>query len=114
MHLQSWFSAFGDKTCSLDADEIAKIEQPKKIDQFRTDLFRVNVDLNAARSVAQIEEMTFAHVAMRGDAAGCAKGFAFLKLFEYLRNRSSHLKATHEWLYTFGAKRVAFFPPQCS
>ena len=74
----------------------------------------MKVDLNAARGVAQIEEVTFAHVAVRSDAAGCAKGLAFLKLFAYLRNRSGHLKATFEWLDPFGAKRVEFFAPQCN
>jgi hypothetical protein len=72
----------------------------------------VNVDLNAPRRVAQIEEMTFAHVAMRSNAAGCAKGLAFLKLFAHLRNRAGYLKAAAEWLDAFRTKRVEFFAPQ--
>src|SRR6267143_5147495 len=109
--LQCRFPAFGDKTGSLHADEIAKIDQPKKIDQLRADFFRMNVDLNPPRCVAQIEEMTFAHIAMRSNAASCAKGLAFFKLFAHLRNRSSYLKAGAEWLDAFRAKRVEFFAP---
>ena len=72
----------------------------------------MNVDLNAPCRVAQIEEMTFAHVTMRGNAAGCAKGLAFLKLFTHLDNRSGYLKAAAEWLDAFRTKRVEFFAPQ--
>src|SRR4030095_16063002 len=111
-HFQCRFAAFGDEARSFYADEIAKIEQPKKIDQLRPDLFRVNVDLNAPRRVAQIEEMTFSHVAMRGDAAGCAKSLAFLKLFAHLRDRSGYLKAAAERLDAFRTKRVQFLAPE--
>src|SRR5438552_3081206 len=67
---------------------------------------------DAPRRVAQIEEMTLAHVAMRGNAAGCTKGLAFLKFFAHLRNRSGYLKAAAEWLDAFCTKRVEFFAPQ--
>ena len=83
----------------------------KKIHQLRPELFRVHVNLDAPRRVAQIEKMTFAHVAMRGDAAGCAKDLAFLKLFAHVRNRSGCLKAAAKWLDAFRAKRVEFFAP---
>ena len=89
VHLQRRFAGFGEKTGSLHADEIAKIEQSEKLDRLRADFFRVNVNLNASGRVAQIEKMTFAHVAMRGDAARCAKSLAFLELFAHLRNRAA-------------------------
>src|SRR5439155_80466 len=34
--------------------------------------------------------MTLAHVAMRGNAAGCTKGLAFLKFFAHLRKQSDY------------------------
>src|SRR6185369_4847927 len=112
-HFQCWFPAFGDKTGSFHSDEIAEVEQLKKVDQLRADFFRVNIDLNAPCRVAQIKEMTLAHVAMRRDAARCAKGLAFPEPFAHLRNRSGHLKATTEWVKTLRAKRVELFAPQC-
>src|SRR4029077_220790 len=74
------FATFGDKTCPFHANEIAYIEQPKKVEQFRANLLGVNVNLNPTGDVSQIEKMAFAHVAMRGDAAGDTSDFIFFKL----------------------------------
>src|SRR5262249_32760564 len=72
----------------------------------------VNVDLNAAGRVAQVEEVAFAHVAMRGDAARCTKRLGFLKLLAHLRNRSAYVKTRTERLDTFRAKCIKFFASQ--
>ena len=69
------------KQFALDADEIAEVEQIENLHRLGADFFRMNVNLNAPGRVAQIDEMAFAHVAMRGDASGRAQGFAFLKFF---------------------------------
>ncbi len=81
----------------------------KKLDQFRANLFRVNVNLNAAGGVAQVEKVAFAHVAMRGDAAGDTTGFTFFKLLAHLRDRAANIKAGAERFDAFRAQRLKFF-----
>ena len=68
------------------------IEQLENFHRLRAEFLRLDVNLDPPGRVAQIEEMTFAHVAMRGDAAGRAQGFAFLKFFAHLRDRAAGLK----------------------
>ena len=104
--------AFGDKTCPFHANEIAYVEQPKKVEQFRANLLGVNVNLNAAGDVTQVEKMAFAHVAMRGDAAGDTTGFTFFKLLAHLRDRAANIKAGAEWLDAFRAQCFKFFSPE--
>ena len=111
MRLQCRFTGLGDKTCSLNADEIAKIEQAKKIHRFGADFLRVDINLNPPGRVAQVEKVTFAHVAMCGDAASSAERFAFLKLGAHLCDRSVRLESSAEWLDSTRAKRIEFFAP---
>ena len=106
------FAAFGDKTCPFHPDEIADVQQTKKLEQFRTNLPCVDVDLNSARDVTQIEKVAFAHVAMRGDAAGDTSDFIFFKLLAYLRDRAANLKASAERLDAFRAQCFKFFSPE--
>src|SRR6266404_647212 len=111
-HFQCWFSAFGDKTCSFNPDEIANIQQAKKIDQFRANFLCVNINLNATLGVTQIQKMTLAHIAMGRDAPRCTKSLAFFELLAHLRNRSAYLKTCAEGLDAFRPKRIEFFAPQ--
>src|SRR5215469_7702188 len=111
-HFQCRFPAFGDKTCPFNPDEIANIQQAKKIDQLGANFFGVNVYLKAARSVAQVQEMAFAHVAMRRDTPRGTKNLAFLELLAYLRDGSAYVIAGAERFDTFGAERFEFFAPQ--
>ena len=111
-HLQCWFSTFREETCSLDANEIADVEQAKKIHLIGADFFRVNINLNAAGGVAQVEKMASAHVAMSGDAASGPEGCSLLKFFAHLRDRAARLEASAEWLHAFRAERVEFLAPQ--
>src|SRR6266540_4546841 len=104
-----WFPAFGDKTCPFNANEIAYVEQPKKIDQFRPNLLCVNVNLNAAGDVTQVEKMAFPHVAMRRDAAGDTTRFSFFKLLAHLSDRAAHIKACAKRFDAFRAQRLKFF-----
>src|SRR4030095_5098167 len=92
-----WFPAFGQKACSLHSDEIADVEQAKKLDQFRANLFRLNVNLDAAGGVTQVKEVAFAHVAMRRDAAGDTTRFTFFKLLAHLRDRAANIKGAAAW-----------------
>src|SRR5438552_3252839 len=107
-----WFPAFGKKACPLDADEIADVEQAKKLDQLRANFFCVNIDLNAPGGVAQVEKVAFAHIAVRGDAASHTKYVTLFKFFAHLRDGSARLKTGAEWLNAFPAKGVEFFPSQ--
>ena len=81
----------------------------KSSNQFRANLFGVNVNLNAAGDVTQVEKMAFAHVAMRGDAAGDTTRFTFFKLLAHLRDRAANIKAGAERLDAFRAQRLKFF-----
>src|SRR6476619_2588127 len=56
--------------------------------------------------------MAFAHVAMRGDAAGDTPLFTFLKLLAHLRNRAANVKAGPERLDALRAQRLKFFSPE--
>ncbi len=103
VRLQSRFTALGEETCSFDANEIADIEQTKKIDQLRPNFFRVNVNLDAAGSVAQIEKVALPHVSVRGDAAGRAEGLAAGKFFAHLGNGSAWLETSTERVDTLRA-----------
>src|SRR5205809_375248 len=87
----------------------ADVQQTKKLDQFRANLFRLNVNLNAAGGVAQVEKVAFAHVAMRCDAAGDVTCFTFFKLLAHLRDRAANIKAGAERLDAFRAQRLKFF-----
>src|ERR1700693_4287884 len=78
-HLQCWFAALGDKTCSFNADEIADIQQAKEIDKLRPNLICMNIDLNSPCGVAQVEKVAFAHVAMGGDTTRRTQRIALLK-----------------------------------
>jgi hypothetical protein len=72
----------------------------------------VNVNLNAAGGVAQVEKMAFAHVAMRRDAAGDITRFIFFKLLVHLRDRAANIKMGAEWLDAFRAQRLKFLSPE--
>ena len=72
----------------------------------------MDIDLNATGGVAQIQEVAFAHVAMRRDAPRRAKRLAFFKLLAHLRNRSAYVKSRTERLDTFRAEGIEFFAPQ--
>src|SRR6266550_2963834 len=109
LNFYCWFPAFSQKAGSLHPDEIADVQQTKKLDQFRANLFRVNVNLNAAGGVAQVEKVAFAHVAMRCDAAGDMTRFAFFKLLAHLRDRAANIKAGAERLDALCAQRLKFF-----
>src|SRR5205085_10343643 len=74
MHFQRRLAGFGEETNPLDADEIAKIDQLKQIDYLVADFFRVDVNLDSPRRIAQVDEVAFTHVAVRGDVAGRAQG----------------------------------------
>ncbi len=74
--------------------------------------FSVNINLNAASGVAQIQEVALAHVAMGRDAARRAKSLAFSELLAHLRNRSAYIKTCAEGLDAFRVKRIEFFAPQ--
>src|SRR6266436_5599886 len=108
-HLQCRLTAFGDKTCSLYADEIADIQQSKEFDELRPNFFCVNIDLNPTGDVTKVEEVAFAHVAMRSDTTRRTQGFAFFKLPVHLRYRSADFKARTERLDAFRAQSIEIF-----
>ena len=59
LHLQRRLACFREETTALDADEIAQIEQPENLHRFHPEFLGLHVNLDPARRVAQIEEMTF-------------------------------------------------------
>ncbi len=111
-HFQCRLTGFSDKTCSLNANKIADIEQSEKIDKFGPDFPGMNVNLNAAGSVAKIEKMALAHVAMCGDASGGANDFAFFKVRADLGDVAASCESFPERFDALGTKRVEFFAPQ--
>ena len=78
------------KTPGIDTIKrvLAQIERDgrKKIDELRPNLICVNIDLNSSRRVAQVEEVAFAHVAMRGDTTRRTQRLALLKSIAHLRD----------------------------
>src|SRR5947207_15973084 len=78
-HLQCWFSTFREETCSLDANEIADVEQTKKIHLIGAEFLHVNIHLNAAGGVAQVEKMASSHVPMIGNSASDPKACHLMK-----------------------------------
>src|SRR5205814_9739482 len=69
----------------------------------------MDVNLNAAGGITQVEKMAFAHVPMRGDAAGDVARFAFFGLLAHLRDRAANIKARAERFDAFRAQRLKFF-----
>ncbi len=69
----------------------------------------MDVNLNAAGGITQVEKMAFAHVPMRGDAAGDVARFAFFELLAHLRDRAANIKARAERFDAFRAQRLKFF-----
>src|SRR5205814_3705013 len=84
----------------------------KKIEQFRPNLFCVEIDLEAARRVTQVEKVAFAHVAVRCDAAGDTKRFTFFESLAHFRDRAANIKAGAERRDAFRAQRFKFFSPE--
>src|SRR5436309_9629147 len=89
-HFECRFPAFGEKTRPFNPDEITDIQQAKKIDQIGANFFCMKVNLNAARGVAQVQEMAFAHVAMSRDTPRRTKSLAFFELLVHLRDRPAY------------------------
>src|SRR5439155_21680303 len=112
LNFQCWLTGFGEETRSLEADEIAEVEQSKKIDQFGANFLRVNVNLNAPSRVAKIEKVALAHVAMRGDAAGGTKCVALFEFRPNLRDVAAGLESCAKRFDTSRAKLIQFFAPK--
>src|SRR6266481_505682 len=104
--------ALSNKTCPFNTNEIADVQQAKKVDQFRANLFCMDVNLNPTGGVMQVEKVAFAHVAMRGDAAGDATLFTFFKLIAHLRDRFANIKTGPERFDAFRAQRLKFSEPE--
>ena len=68
----------------------------------------MKVNLNPSGRVAKIDKVAFAHVAMRGHSAGCAKRFAFFEFFTHFRNRARSVEAAPERLYSARPQRFQF------
>ena len=83
----------------------------KRSISFRPNFFGVNINLKAARGVAQVQKMTLAHIAMRRDAPRRTKSLAFFELLAHLRNGSVCLKPRSERLDALRAERIEFFAP---
>ena len=81
---QGRLAGLGEETIAFDADEIAEIDQLEKLDHLLADFLRVDVNLDPPGRIAQVDEMAFAHVAMRGDAAGRAQGRRLRRIFRAL------------------------------
>jgi hypothetical protein len=60
--------------------------------------------LNSPSRVTQIEEVAFAHIAVRGDTARRPKILAFFEFFAHLCDGSARLESSAEWVDSFGAK----------
>src|SRR5438067_605994 len=110
--LQRRFAALSEETRSLDADEIANIEQLKKVDQVRANFLCVNINLNASGGITKIEEVAPAHVAMRGDAASRTQDLALHEFLTYLRDCAVRLERNPERLDPLRAERIEFFSSQ--
>ena len=73
VHFQRRLACLGRETRSFDTNQIAKIEEFENPHRFRTEFFCVQINLDPSTRVLQIDEVTFAHVTVRGDPAGNAK-----------------------------------------
>src|ERR1700675_1884755 len=112
LSFQRRLTGFSEETRSLDADEIAEVEQRKKIDEFGANFLRVNVNLNAPGRVAKIEKVALAHVAMRGDSAGGTKCVALFESRSNLRDVAAGLESHAKRFDTARAKLIQVFAPE--
>ena len=102
-------ATLGEKACPFDTDEIAKIEQLENLKRLGPYFFRLNVNLNVAGRIAQIDEMTFAHVAMRSDPPGHAQRLVFGKFLLHFADRSGGLEGRGaKWRNPFCAQGCEF------
>ena len=74
----------------------------------------MDVSLDTAAGVPQIEKMALAHVAMRGDTPGRAQRFAFFESGAHLRDIAADLERFAKRLNASRAQRFQFFAPQCN
>ena len=111
LDLQCRLAGFGQETFAFHADEIAQIEQLEKIDNLRANFFGVDVNLNPAGRVAKIDKVALAHVAVRGNAAGRAQGFAFLEFFPDLRQVAACFEGGPEGFHATRAQTFQFSAP---
>ena len=108
-NLQRWLAGLRQKTFAFHPNEIAEVEQLEKIDRLRANFFRMDVNLNPAGGVAQIDKVTFAHVAMRGNASRRAQSFAFFEFFPDRRNIAAGLERRAKRLDSALAQRFPIF-----
>ena len=111
VNLQRRLAGFGEETFAFDADEIAEIDELETLDHFRADFFRVDVNLDASRRIAQVDEMAFPHVAMRRDPAGGAQGCALGKFFSHLADGAGRFEAAPKRIRPACLERLEFFAP---
>ena len=112
MHLQRRLARLGRETSSFDTDEISEIQQLENLHRVRAQFFCVQINLDSPAPVLQIDEMAFAHVAVRGDPARYAKIRALGKFFPHLRDITGSLERRPKRRDTQLFQRRQFFPPQ--
>ena len=71
------FTGLGGEQRAIRADEIAEIEVAEDVELFVTEDILLGIDLEAPGLIAHVDEHAFAHVAVRGDAAGDGHFAAF-------------------------------------
>ena len=113
VHFQRRLAGLGEEAGSLYADEIPEIDQLEHLDHVIANFLRVDVNLDPPGGIAQIHEMAFAHVAMRGDPAGRAQGGAFRELFADLGDCAGSFISVAERVRAARLKRFQFFTPLC-
>ena len=107
---QRWLAGLGDKTFALDSDEVGQIDQLEDFHLLRSEFLPADKQLHPPARVAQIEEVAFAHVAMRRDAARHPLIRAFHKSRADFTDSARGVEAPAKRLHAQVSERFEFLP----
>ena|ERR1700730_14136576 len=110
---QRRFPRFGQEANALYPDEIPKVEELEILHCLGANLLLVEIDLDSSGRIPKIDEVAFAHVAMRGQATGNTQGLSLTEFFANFCDGAIRLERSAERIDTFCAQGLEFLTPLC-
>src|SRR5206468_4115580 len=87
-----WFAGFREKAYPLHAKEIPDVQQLKYCGLFSRKRFQVDIHLEPASYIAQIEKLAFPHIPMGGNPTGRKDPLALSKSLAHFANRPADIE----------------------